>query len=244
METSPEYDERVMKLVTEARQQAPAERESFLRQACETDPALYREIAETLKWEDRMGSFLQQPLIALTLVGRPFQPGEVIEGRFEIVRAIGEGGMGVVYEAVARKRNTRIAIKSAKPGFQRLLSPELEGALKVRHRNICVVNEIYTTQTDHGEVDFLTMELLEGDTLSARLSTRGKLGQEEATEITHQLCAGLAEAHRSGIIHRDLKSANVILCQGLDGGLRVVITDFGLASGITLQGSEVAGTPG
>ncbi len=154
METSPEYDERVMKLVTEARQQAPAERESFLRQACETDPALYREIAETLKWEDRMGSFLQQPLIALTLVGRPFQPGEVIEGRFEIVRAIGEGGMGVVYEAIDRKRNTRIAIKSAKPGFQRLLSPELEGALKVRHPNICLVNQIHTTQTDSGEVDF------------------------------------------------------------------------------------------
>jgi hypothetical protein len=59
-----------------------------------------------------MGGFLQEPLIALTVVARPFQPGEVVEGRFEIVRVIGEGGMGVVY-ANDRKRNQRIAIKSA-----------------------------------------------------------------------------------------------------------------------------------
>ncbi len=85
-----------------------------MHSACETDPNLYREVAETLKWEDQMGSFLQKPLIALTVVGRPFQPGEVIEGRFEIVRAIGEGGMGVVYEAIDRKRNLRIAIKVSK----------------------------------------------------------------------------------------------------------------------------------
>ena len=244
METSPEYDERVMKLVTEARQQAPAERESFLRQACETDPALYREIAETLKLEDRMGSFLQQPLIALTLVGRPFQPGEVIEGRFEIVRAIGEGGMGVVYEAIDRKRNTRIAIKSAKPGFQRLLSPELEGALKVRHPNICLVNQIHTTQTDSGEVDFLTMEFLQGETLSAHLAKSNRLDPAEALEIARQLCAGLSEAHRSGIVHGDLKSGNIILSQNEDGSLRPVITDFGLASRANQPSGASGGTPG
>jgi serine/threonine protein kinase len=123
MENSPERDERVMQIVSQARRQSPAKRDSFLRLACEADPTLYEEIAETLQWEDRMGRFLQEPLIALTVLGRPFQPGEVIEGRFEIVRVIGEGGMGVVYEAIDRKRNTRIAIKAAKPGFQRLLSP-------------------------------------------------------------------------------------------------------------------------
>ena len=93
--------------------------------------------------------------------------GKVIDDRYEIQQRIGEGGMGVVYEAIDRKRNLRIAIKSAKPGFQRLLSPELEGALKVRHPNICLVNQIHTTQTENGEVDFLTMEFLEGEPLDA-----------------------------------------------------------------------------
>jgi len=114
MDISPERDERVMKIVAQAQRRSPSERDRFLHSACETDPNLYREVAETLKWEDQMGSFLQKPLIALTVVGRPFQPGEVIEGRFEIVRAIGEGGMGVVYEAIDRKRNLRIAIKVSK----------------------------------------------------------------------------------------------------------------------------------
>ena len=85
--------------------------------------------------------------------------------------------MGFVYEAFDRKRNQRIAIKAAKPGFHRLLSPELQGALQVRHRNVCLVNEIHTTQTAHGEIDFLTMELLEGETLAARLSAGDRLPQ-------------------------------------------------------------------
>ena len=75
--------------------------------------------------------------------------------------------MGVVYEAFDRKRSQRICVKTAKLGFRQSLSPELEGALKVRHPNICVVNEIHTAQTPGGEVDFLTMEFLEGETLSA-----------------------------------------------------------------------------
>ena len=244
MKTSPEHDERVMKIISQARQQPPAERESFVRLACDTESTLYKEIADTLKWEDRMGNFLQEPLIALTMLGRPFQPGEVIEGRFEIVRAIGEGGMGIVYEAIDRKRNARIAIKSAKPGFQRLLSPELEGALKVRHSNICLVNQIHTTQTDDGEVDFLTMEFLQGETLSACLAKNGKLDPTKALEIAHSLCAGLSEAHRSGIVHGDLKSGNIILSQNEDGSLRPVITDFGLASGVNQPSGAFGGTPG
>jgi serine/threonine protein kinase/Flp pilus assembly protein TadD len=151
--------------------------------------------------------------------------------------------MGVVYEAIDRKRNTRIAIKAAKPGFQRLLSPELEGALKVRHPNICLVNQIHTTKTDSGEVDFLSMEFLQGETLCAHLVKKRKLASSEALEIARQLCAGLSEAHRSGIVHGDLKSSNVIISQNEDGTLRPVITDFGLASGANQPSREFGGTP-
>jgi tetratricopeptide (TPR) repeat protein len=167
----------------------------------------------------------------------------VIGERFEIIREIGEGGMGIVYEAFDRKRNQRIAIKSAKLGFRRLLTPELESALKVRHPNICLVNEIHSATTEYGEVDFLTMEFLDGQTLSGRLSSSGALQHGEALEIARQLCSALSEAHLSGVIHRDLKSANVILCRSGDE-TRSVITDFGLATEATLDPSELAGTPG
>jgi serine/threonine protein kinase/Tfp pilus assembly protein PilF len=167
----------------------------------------------------------------------------MINQRFEIVREIGQGGMGIVYEVFDRKRNQRIAIKSARLGFRRLLSPELEAALKVRHPNICLVNEIHTADTESGEVDFLTMELLEGPTLYARLAEAGKLPAVEALEIARQLCAGLAEAHRVGVIHKDLKTSNVILSRTSDGSPRVVITDFGLAGEPMLERGELAGTP-
>ncbi len=105
------------------------------------------------------------------------------------------------------------------------------------------MNEIHTAQTEHGEVDFLTMELLAGETLSARLMRVGKLEAAEALDIACQLCAGLAEAHRRGILHRDLKCANVILCQNEDGSCRAVITDFGLASRASLPSGATGGTP-
>jgi serine/threonine protein kinase/Flp pilus assembly protein TadD len=241
MLNSAENDERVAAIVSKALRQPPAKRESYLRFACDDDQDLYQETAAAVKWEERMGSFLLLPAIATREFPRPFETGQIISERFEILREIGQGGMGVVYEAFDRKRNQRIAIKSAKPGFHRLLSPELGSALKVRHPHVCLVNEIHTTQTGYGEIDFLTMEFLEGETLSNRLAAQGKLLNQEALEIACQLCAGLAEAHRSDVLHRDFKSANIILCSG-SNGVRAVITDFGLASDMT-QSGEMGGTP-
>jgi serine/threonine-protein kinase len=232
-----------MKILTAALQKPAAERETYLRIACEGNDELYREVADTVTWEERMGGFLLHPMVILQDPTRGFCAGQIVSERFEIVRKIGEGGMGIVYEALDLKRHQRIALKFAKAGFQRLLSPELEGALKVRHPNICLVNEIHTARIEEYEVDFLTMEFVEGETLSRHLSEHGKLQQEEALEIARQICAGLAEAHRSGIIHRDLKTGNLMLCPTAKEGLRVVIMDFGLAGGVALDSTE-GGTPG
>ena len=236
-------DDRVMTLMAVAMTVAPEERSSYLRTVCGDDEELFRDIRDTIEWEERMDGFLLKPWMSLQELERPFQPGQVVNLRFEIIREIGQGGMGVVYEAFDRKRGQRIAIKSAKLGFRRLLSPELESALKVRHPNVCLVNEIHTAPTDHGDVDFLTMEFLEGLTLQTRLSSAGRLSSDEALEIVRQLCAGLAEAHRIGILHRDLKPANVILSKFPDGSLRAVITDFGLAGQPALGSGDLAGTP-
>src|SRR5664280_2059035 len=241
MESSVEH-EQIMPILLDALQLQPEEREAYLRAACNGNQELHGELVEALQWEERMGSFLLEPLFDLAQIARPFEPGQVVSERFEIIREIGEGGMGIVYEADDQRRKQRIAIKAAKPGFQRLLSPELEGALKVRHHNICLVNEIHTAQTEYGDIDFLTMEFLDGETLAVHLRAQGKMPEPRALEIARQLCAGLSEAHHSGIIHRDLKSANVILCREPNGSVRAVITDFGLAGG---EGgaSVLAGTP-
>src|SRR5262249_14333882 len=77
--------------------------------------------------------------------------------------------------------------------------------------------------------DFLTMELIDGETLSARLKRTGPLPVAEARDISRQICAGLAQAHRQGVIHGDLKNSNILLTRPAEGALRAVITDFGLA---------------
>jgi eukaryotic-like serine/threonine-protein kinase len=237
-------EERLMSLVREVLRTPPAQRESFLLATCHQDKDLYSEVSEIVEWEERMGGFMRDPLVGLIdleALDRPFKSGQVVADRFEIIREVGDGGMGVVYEAYDRKRQQRIAIKCAKLGYERL-SPELRNALKVRHPNVCLVNEIHTAATDLGELDFLTMEFLDGETLLSRLS-RGKLEHDEALNLARQLCAGLAEAHRCGVLHRDLKPANIILLSGENKELRTVITDFGLAADQDGNTDLIGGTP-
>jgi serine/threonine protein kinase/tetratricopeptide (TPR) repeat protein len=240
MEDTAQNDERVMAIVSIAMRQSDSDRDPYLRLACAADDSLYRQTAELVKKREGLGSFLEHPIRREREGHTPFEVGQVISNRFEILKEIGEGGMAFVYEALDRKRNQRIAIKAAKPGYQRLLSPELQGALQVRHRNICLVNEIHTSVTSRGEIDFLTMELLEGETLSVYLKRRGRLESTEALGVARQLCAGLSAAHQSGVLHRDITSANIFLCPGADG-TRAVITDFGLACGLQ-QAGEWGGT--
>src|ERR1700691_2516106 len=147
MEISIDHDS-AMAIVQEALQRPPEERDAYVCAACGSQHR-YHEVIDALNWEERMGSFLQEPLLDFTVLVRPFEPGQVLADRFEILREIGEGGMGVVYEALDRRLQQKIAIKAAKPGFQRLLSPELKAALKVRHQNICLVKEIHSAQTEY-----------------------------------------------------------------------------------------------
>lgn len=249
MQSNAENDDNVIALAKEALRLSQADRQRFLSLKCRDRDDLYSQVAEVVEWEERMGDFLSRPLIELIdldeaeAAKRPFQPPQEISDRFFVVREIGEGGMGVVYEAMDRKLGERIAIKCAKPGFGSLLCPELKGALKVRHPNICLVNDTHTSKALSGEVEFLTMEFIDGETLSARLARENKLDGEEALKIARQLCAGLAAAHEAGILHRDLKTSNIILTRKEDGTLRAVITDFGLASEARLENGLEGGTP-
>src|ERR1700680_2155987 len=213
-----EADERVMSLVELALARPCAEREVYLRGACAEDTELLAEVQGYVQCEERMKGFLLDPLFAPASDGRLFEPGQLLDNRFRIVRELAEGGMGIVYEALDEKLDRRIAIKCAKAGFRKRLPPEVRNASEISHPNVCKIFEIHTTSTHRGEAEFLTMEFLEGETLAERLR-RGPLPEAEARTIARQLSEGLAEAHRNRVIHGDLKSNHVILTTGEYGTL-------------------------
>jgi serine/threonine protein kinase len=239
-------DELVMELVEMALASPPHDIERYLQEACGGDPALLLQVRSYVEWEQRMEGFLAEPLYPRAFLEHPFEPGQLLEHRFRITREIAQGGMGIVYEAVDEKLERRIALKCAKVGFRKRLPPEVRNASDISHPNVCKIFEIHTAATEHGDLDFLTMEFLEGETLAERLR-RGPFSHREARVIALQLCAGLAEAHRKHVVHGDLKSSNIILARD-DGDIRAVITDFGLArrpdtTQRSLQSGEIAGTP-
>jgi eukaryotic-like serine/threonine-protein kinase len=244
-------DDRVMTLVEQTLKIPASERRAYLEQACSGDPELLAQAGSYIDWEERMGAFLKDPLYEITVGEEEFEPvflpGDKLDGRFRILSEIAAGGMGVVYEAFDEKLERRIAIKCAKAGFHRRLPPEVRNATEISHPNVCKTFEIHTAETPDGDIDFLTMEFLEGETLTARLA-RGPIPEAEALSIARQIAAGLAAAHKAEVIHGDLKSSNIILTKQAGGGVRAVITDFGLArnSGSELraaQSGERGGTP-
>jgi tetratricopeptide (TPR) repeat protein len=236
-------DDLVMSLVESALDRPPDQRESYIRDACSGDPDLFAQVRDYVDWEDRMQGFLLEPVLATVMPECRLEPGELLENRFRIVREVAQGGMGIVYEAVDEKLRKRIALKCAKNGFQQRLSPEVRHASEISHPNVCRIFEIHTSSSSRGEIDFFTMEFLDGETLTARLK-RGRLPENEARAIGMQICQGLAEAHRNRVVHGDLKSNNVILTRSADGSVRAVITDFGLALGppAPLEESAPAGS--
>ncbi len=247
MENKAQDDDLVMNLVELALGQPEQERRAYLQRACAGESELFEQAWEYVQWESRMQGFLLEPLYSPPVNEHPFETGELLDGRFRILREIAQGGMGVVYEAMDERLDRRIAIKCAKTGFRKRLPPEVRHAREITHPNVCKIFEIHTARTSAGEIDFVTMEYLEGETLADRLK-RGPLPEAEARAIARQLCSGLAEAHSKGVIHGDLKSNNVILTKAADASTRSVITDFGMsrateAAQSTLQSGPRGGTP-
>lgn len=163
--------------------------------------------------------------------------GDVLAGRYRIVRFIARGGMGEVYEAEDTELRERVALKTIRPEIASdeasiaRFKREMQLARKVTHPNVDRSFDLgYHGRTGADAITFLTMELLEGETLSDRLKRTGRMDTTEALPLVEQMVAAMAAAHKVGIVHRDFKSANVMLVPSEDG-TRAVVTDFGLARG-------------
>jgi eukaryotic-like serine/threonine-protein kinase len=163
--------------------------------------------------------------------------GRLLAGRFRIVKFIDRGGMGDVYEAEDLELRERVALKTVRPEIAGVpqamerFKREIQLARRVTHPNVCRIFDIFHDKTESGDITFLTMELLPGETLHHRLSRIGRMTTTEALPIIRQMAAGLGAAHNVGVIHRDFKSSNVMLIP-LDADaqqFRAVVTDFGLA---------------
>src|SRR6202171_3015950 len=154
------------------------------------------------------------------------QPGDVVDGRFEIFELIGRGGMGSVFKASDLTTGRRVAVKipffelESNPVFYSRFQRELEIGKRLDHPSILKILAV-----ERPSRPYLAMEYLEGETLWARLQRTPRLSTEEALRIATLICESMEYMHRNLIVHRDLKPANVMLCH--DGSLRIM--DFGIA---------------
>lgn len=164
--------------------------------------------------------------------------GALVAGRWRIVRFLARGGMGEVYEAEDGELRERVALKtihptvSSQPASLERFKREVHLARKVTHPNVCRLFEFGIHPAADGPATaFLTMELLEGETLAERARRVGRMPADVVLPIVRQIGAALAAAHAAGVVHRDLKGDNIFLVPASAGGERVVVTDFGIARG-------------
>lgn len=219
------------------------DREAFISESCGDDAELKENLARLVHAAEEPTRTIDGPLVRLgSLQEARFHPGELILGRFSIVRQVGSGGMGEVYEAWDAELREVVALKTIRPEIASNASviehfkEEVKQSRQISHPNICRVYDLFS----HGELPgkqiwFLTMQFLEGRTLQERLRQEGRIPAQEAFVLIEQMIAGLAAAHELGVVHRDFKSANVMLVPSADKKLHAVIMDFGLATRVSVK---------
>ncbi len=158
--------------------------------------------------------------------------GTVVGGKFVLLRRIGEGGVGVVFEAEDTWIGRRVAIKvlhahlAERTDVLARFRREARAAATIHHPNIAAVFEI--GQRRDGSL-YIVQELIEGDTLREHIEQHGRLTPAAALEILVPIMGALAAAHRAGIVHRDIKPENILLTRSAEGELVPKLIDFGVA---------------
>jgi hypothetical protein len=209
---NPERWRQITELFHAAFERAPENRQQFLEDACRDDADLRLEVETLLAHREQAGSFLETPALpippatssAKAVVGRQFGP-------YRILSPLGLGGMGEVYQAHDSKLGRDVAIKTLPPEFARdpdrltRFRREARALATLNHQNIAAIYGL----EESDNMDYLVLELVEGETLAELIQRTGPLAVDEALNYARQIAEGLEAAHGKGIIHRDLKPANV-----------------------------------
>ncbi len=175
---------------------------------------------------------------ATSIAGEP-----ILDGRYQLEKRLGQGGMGVVYKARHIFLKTAHAIKiilpdlvGNDPNLVTRFRQEALAAAAIRHQNIIAVTDFGVVR---GTMPFLVMEFVQGKSLQEIMAEDGAMSPVRAFELMQPICAGIAAAHRQGIVHRDLKPLNVMICDDLPVSEAVKILDFGLAK---IKSGELLGS--
>jgi len=164
--------------------------------------------------------------------------GSTFAGRYQIIEELGQGGMGKVYKAFDKEVNVRVALKLVKPEIAADKSTierfrnELKVAREISHKNICRMHDLGREAGTY----FITMEYVSGEDLRSFIRRARRLDIGTAISIAKQVCEGLSEAHRLGVVHRDLKPGNIMIDK--EGNAKIM--DFGIAR--SLKGKGITGT--
>ena len=236
---TPERWSRLTELFEAALDREPAERAAFVARACAGDDAMHRDVISLIESHERAGDFGTSPVFHFRTStsssdhSNETEPalGEGVRlGRYEIVTLVGSGGMGQVYRArdpqLGRDVGVKILPHVAGISGDRLarFGREARALAALNHPNILAVYDVGLDR----DIPYVVSELLEGETLRARLE-RGPMAAAEAIALARQIASGLAAAHDKGIVHRDLKPENLFLAR--DGVVKIL--DFGLAKHAT-----------
>ncbi|MFB0565781.1 MAG: serine/threonine protein kinase, partial [Candidatus Aminicenantaceae bacterium] len=173
------------------------------------------------------------------LLAKELTRGSIFASRYEVIEELGEGGMGRIFRVEDKKIKEEVALKLIKPEIAsdkktiERFSNELKYARKIAHRNVCRMYDLGEEKQTH----YITMEYVPGEDLRSMIKMVGQLSAAQAVSIARQVSEGLAEAHRLGVVHRDLKSSNIMIDKA--GNARIM--DFGLARSLQAKGIPDAG---
>jgi len=165
--------------------------------------------------------------------------GSTFAGRYQIIEELGKGGMGRVYKVLDKEVNAKVALKLIKPEIAsdkktiERFRNELKVARDIAHKNVC---RMYDLGKESGAY-YITMEYVSGEDLRSFIRRAGIISTGKAISIAHQVCEGLLEAHRFGVVHRDLKPQNIMIDK--EGNARIM--DFGIARSLRAKGVTGSG---
>jgi tetratricopeptide (TPR) repeat protein len=230
-------------------EQEAGQRPAFLDQACNGDESLLRDVRSLLEQSGQSGSFLESPAMEVAArsladsVPSAVPPVPAVIGRYRIIRVLGEGGMGTVYEAEQEQPRRVVALKVIRPGLatrERLkrFEHECQALGRLQHPGIAQIYEAGIAETGNAPQPYFAMELIRGVSLD-QFVRQESLNTSQRLQLLVKVCEAVHHAHQRGLIHRDLKPGNILV----DETGQPKILDFGVARVTEADSQESAAQP-